>query len=128
MRIAVHPVTDDERRRTLEAALVACKGADRSSRELDAGIALAVFPSLAELTSIEAGVWRQADGTHARALRYSSSREAAASIVPPGCWIESGPGRPRVAGPAGEWDGSHEVRAIALCIAALSARIGEANK
>lgn len=126
MTASLQPVAERRPHSTLEAALRACKRADRPSRELDAGIALALFPSLADLVPLEPGVWQQADGSHARALRYSSSWEAAASIVPRGCWIENGPDGPRVAGPTGEWNGDHEARVIALCIAALAARLGEA--
>lgn len=111
----------------LEAAIIACKRTDRSTRVLDAEIASALFPALSDLVPIEAGIWRHQDGSHVRALRYSSSWAAAASIVPAGCWIEEGPRGPRVCGPEHDWDGHHEMRAIALCIAALGARIGEAN-
>lgn len=111
----------------LETAMAACRHAERPARILDAEIALALFPSLRALVPVDAGIWRQEDGSHVRALRYSQSWQAAASIVPAGCWIEPGPDGPRVCGPHGDFGGTHEMRAIALCIAALGARIGEAN-
>ena len=112
-------------RSSIEAVIQSCKRAETPTRELDAEIALALFPSLRALAPIAPGIWQNTDGSHVRALRYSSSWAAAATIVPPGCWIEAGSAGPRVAGPGGEWDGVHEMRAIALSIAALGARIGE---
>lgn len=127
MMAGVLPLSARASHAALETAMASCRQAERPARGLDAEIALALFPSLRDLVPVEAGIWRQEDGSHVRALRYSESWQAAASIVPAGCWIEAGSHGPRVCGPHGDWDGTHEMRAIALCIAALGARIGEAN-
>jgi hypothetical protein len=74
------------------------------------------------------GVWRHADGSRVLALRYTSSRPAATSLMPPGWWIESSAGYVTVVGPSGNAFGAHPVDAIALCIAALRARIVEASR
>ncbi|WP_395336886.1 hypothetical protein WBP06_20905 [Novosphingobium sp. BL-8H] len=42
----------------LEAAIRACKHARQPARDLDAEIALALFPSLRELSPVEPGIWR----------------------------------------------------------------------
>lgn len=102
----------------LASALAACRVASAPSRELDAQIALAVFPALRTLHSIEPGVWRQDDGLRVRALLYTAARRAAATLVPQGCWIETDK--------RGNWVGAHPVKAIALCIAALDAMLVEA--
>jgi hypothetical protein len=109
----------------LAAAIAACQRAVAPSRALDSRIALAVFPALCELSVVDVGIWTHADGTRARALRYSTSRTAATTLVPPGCWIEPGERGNKVAGAHGEWAGTHAIGAIALCIAALSAKIAE---
>lgn len=110
---------------TLVDAIAACERAAGPDRALDGRIALAVFPALADLPMIGPGVWRHEDGSRVRALRYSANRAAAATLVPPGCWIEGGDDRAIVvAGPNGVWSGAHEVAAIALCLAALRARSG----
>jgi hypothetical protein len=109
----------------LAAAIAAGQRAVAPSRALDSRIALAVFPALCELSVVEEGIWTHADGTRARALRYSTSRTAATTLVPPGCWIEPVERGAIVAGAHGEWAGIHEIDAIALCIAALSAKIAE---
>jgi hypothetical protein len=127
MIAGVLPLSARAPQAAFEIAMAFCKEAERPARVLDAKIALALFPSLRDLAPVEAGIWRQEDGSHVRALRYSQSWQAAASIVPAGCWIEAGPDGPRVCCPHGDFDGTHEMRAIALCIAALGARIGEAN-
>ena len=67
----------------LKAAIAACVGATVPNRGLDARISLAVFPGLGDLPRVGPGVWRQIDGTHARALRYSALQSAAATLVPP---------------------------------------------
>lgn len=105
------------------AAIAACRAADAPSRDLDARIARAVFPALAALPPVEPGVWQGEDGGRVRALRYTGSRSAAATLVPPGCWIDAGGSAVTVAGAEGEWTGTHPVEAIALCIAALRARL-----
>lgn len=109
----------------LRTAIAACVCASVPDRELDSQIALAVFPGLAELPLVGPGVWRQNDGTHARALRYSASRSAAETLVPTGCWIETHAGGMHVHGENGTWTGTHRVQAIAICLAALRARLGE---
>src|SRR3546814_8870376 len=66
----------------------------------------------------------RSDGTRVRALRYSASHAAATALVPAGCWLEDqGNGAARVCGADGEWEGIHSVKEIAICIAALKARI-----
>lgn len=106
------------------AAIAACRAADAPSRDLDARIARAVFPALAALPLVEPGVWQGEDGGRVRALRYTGARSAAATLVPPGCWIEAGGAEEIiVAGAEGEWTGAHTVEPIALCIAALRARL-----
>lgn len=92
------------------------------SRELDAAIARLIFPALAELQVLEHGIWLHHDGSRVRALYYTRYREAAATLVPAGCWIESYGRESVVAGPAGTWSGYHEQQPIALCLAALRAR------
>jgi hypothetical protein len=73
---------------------------------------------------LDTAVWRHEDGTRVRALRYSGSRSAATTLVPAGCWLEDGgKGIARVCGPEGKWEGIHAVGEIAICIAALKARI-----
>lgn len=111
----------------LADALAACRVAGASSRELDARIALAIFPALRTLCPIEPGVWRQDDGNRVRALLYSAARRAAATLVPQGCWIETNKRGTVVLGEYGNWVGAHPVEAIALCIAALDARLAEVS-
>lgn len=110
----------------LAVAIAACQRAITPSRVLDGEIALAVFPALIELPRIEAGIWSQADGTRVRALRYSEACSAAATLVPPGFWIEKDGAHSIVAGAQGSWAGDHAHGAISLCIAALSARVAGA--
>ncbi len=109
----------------LRAAIRACEAARAPDRALDALIAVAVFPALAGLAAIDEAVWRHDDGSRVRALRYSDSRTAAATLVPPGHWIEAADDGIAVVGDAGEWRGAHDVEAIALCLAALHARLAE---
>lgn len=109
----------------LAAAIATCQRALGPSRALDSQIALAVFPGLRELAVVKEGIWTHADGTRVRALRYSASRTAATTLVPPGCWIEPDERGAIVAGAHGEWADNHQIDAIALCIAALSAKIAE---
>ncbi|AKM11531.1 hypothetical protein AB433_04460 [Croceicoccus naphthovorans] len=111
-------------RSALNAAVRACAGASAADRQLDAIIASAVFPALTSLPALDTAVWRHNDGTRVRALRYSGSRAAATTLVPAGCWLEDGvSGIARVCGADGERDGIHAVGEIAICIAALKARI-----
>lgn len=109
----------------LKAAIAACVGATVPNRGLDARISLAVFPGLGDLPRVGPGVWRQIDGTHARALRYSALQSAAATLVPPGCWIETHGREIHVHGESGAWVGIHGIQTIAICIAALKARLHE---
>lgn len=109
----------------MSAAITACMCADAPGRNLDSLIAAAVFPALAELPMIAVGIWRQYDGTHARALRYSGSRSAAMTLVPAGYWIETYGNDVHVCGERGEWIGTHRIDAIAICIAALKARLSD---
>ena len=110
---------------SLTDAIAACERATGPDRELDSRIALAVFPALTDLPMLDPGVWRHADGSRVRALLYSATRAAAATLAPPGCWIESAEGDRAavIAGPDGSWTGTHESEAIALCLAALRARL-----
>nr|WP_047166761.1 hypothetical protein [Sphingomonas sp. Y57] len=105
------------------SAIVGCRAAAAPSRELDARIAVVMFPALAALSPVEPGVWQDEDGGRVRALRYTGVWSAAATLVPAGCWIEKGGPAVTVAGAAGEWTGSHPIEPIALCIAALRARL-----
>src|SRR3546814_20183510 len=74
--------------RCLLSTADACEAARVADRRLDVRIALAIFPGLRELSQIEAAVWHHPDGSRVRALRYSSSVSAAATLVPPGHWLE----------------------------------------
>src|SRR3546814_11655691 len=74
--------------RCLLSTADACEAARVADRRLDVRIALAIFPGLRELSQIEAAVWHHPDGSQVRALRYSSSVSAAATLVPPGHWLE----------------------------------------
>lgn len=104
------------------AAMAACARAIRGDRQLDAMIAMAVFPGLAELRELGGGVWQHPDGSRVRALRYSSSATAARTLVPPGHWIETTGSGVIIAGAEGAWSGRHPIEAIAICLAALRAR------
>lgn len=110
---------------SLVDAISACKGASEPDRDIDARIALAVFPALRSLTVIAPGVWLQDDGNHVRALLYTATCRAAAMLVPSGYWIEAGPQGTTVVGELGQWTAHHPVEAIALCMAALDARRAE---
>src|SRR3546814_5599772 len=80
--------------------------------------------ALCSLPVLDTAIWRHEDGTRVRALRYSASHAAATALVPAGCWLEDqGNGAARVCGADGEWEGIHSVKEIAICIAALKARI-----
>ena len=123
-RLSVRNTQSDKT--ALAAAIAACRRTAAPSRHLDAQIALAVFPALAGLPTVDEAIWLQEDGTRVRALRYSTARTAATTLVPSGCWIDTDTRGSIVCGAHGEWTGAHEIEAIALCIAALSARIAEA--
>ena len=112
----------------LADAIRACQRAAAPGRALDAYIACAVFPALGELAIVGLGIWLHPDGIRVRALRYSASCTAATTLVPPGCWIEPSRSRTIVAGAQGEWAGTHQIDALALCIAALGARIAAATQ
>ncbi|AMK23052.1 hypothetical protein GG804_18605 [Sphingomonas histidinilytica] len=111
----------------LMGAIAACENALSPSRPLDALIAVGVFPGLAELPQIEVGVWLHPDGSRVRALRYTGSHTAAATLVPPGYWIDSRARGIAVACARGEWMEDHPVEEIALCLAALRARLHESR-
>lgn len=111
---------------TFGGVIAECRDATGPDRALDAKIALAVFPALADLPTAEAAIWLQEDGTRVRALRYSATIEAASSLVPAGCWVDYAEDRITVSGPTGQWSGAHRLEVIALCIAALEARSAEA--
>ncbi len=110
----------------LQEAIAACRAARAPDRTLDTRIALAVFPGLEALRPVEIGIWAQEDGSRVRALRYSASTAVAATLVPAGHWVEDDPRGVRVCGARGHWIGFHKNGAIALCIAALEARMAEA--
>lgn len=125
MTLANGPSLETRERTILVDALHLCQMSDGPSRILDMDIAFAIFPGLRDLPLIHVGVWQHPDGSRVRALRYSSSEAAASTLVPSGYWVlSSGPGMV-VMGPAGEWESDNQVRAIALCVAALQARIAE---
>lgn len=107
----------------LRSAIDACKRATAPDRLVDALIAVAVFPALAALPAIAPGIWRREAGSHARALRYSGSRMAAATLVPGGCWMEGHGTGVRVCGAVREWTSEHEYEPLAICIGALRARL-----
>jgi hypothetical protein len=112
-------------RQAMERVIETCRNATGPDRALAARIALAAFPALADLEQVGPAIWRQRDGTRVRAMRYSTSIGAASSLVPAGCWVEAADGRVTVFGPTGEWTGTHRLEAVALCIAALTARAAE---
>lgn len=122
MTAAAPPLCGDGAQSGISDAILACEAAPGPSRTLDACIARAVFPALTDLPSLDEGVWQHEDGSRVRALRYSASRAAAATLVPPGCWIEPCESGTRIVGPDGAWTGSHAEEPIALCLAALRAR------
>ena len=68
-----------------------CEAANAANRELDGRIARTIFPGLADLEELGIAVWRHADGSRVRALRYSGEKAAAATLVPPGHWMERDP-------------------------------------
>ena len=68
-----------------------CDVAAAADRELDARIACAVFPGLVHLARLDIAVWSHDDGSRIRALRYTGEQAAAATLVPPGHWIEADP-------------------------------------
>lgn len=117
----------DRRVDCLNAVASACESASSDDRALDALIALAVFPGLAGLARVEAGVWLHADGARIRALRYTSDRTAAATLVPGGHWIEIDPANFHRAWIHGPLSGSscsalNPLPALALTAAALRAQ------
>jgi hypothetical protein len=57
-------------------------------RQLDARIAVAIFPALGDLPRIDEAVWQHPDGSRVRAPRYTYTRAAASTLVPPGHWLE----------------------------------------
>ncbi len=122
---SVRDAASAKRAELLAAAIAACQSSPASSRSLDAEIARAIFAGLADLAVIEQGVWQHGDGSRVRALHYSSQERAAATLVPMGGWMERA-GRAAIVHTAdGHWAGDHAVEPIALCIAALSARLSQ---
>ena len=120
-------VASDQRIDRLHAAASACDRASVADRALDAKIALAVFPDLAGLRSIETGVWLHAEGARIRALRYTSNWTAASTLVPAGHWIETDPVFPDrvwVCGPhpRSSFSALNMLPALALAAAALRAQ------
>lgn len=104
-----------------------CERLASPSRELDAKIAVAVFPALADLPALAPGIWRHEDGSRIRALRYSSSWSAAATLPAAGHWIDVDQNTVRVSGPNGVWTASHPDKTIALCLASLLSRAVESG-
>jgi hypothetical protein len=119
------PQLDPDRREValMSRAIKACMLATAASRGLDATICAAAFPSLAEMEELEPGIWRGSNGERVRALRYSRIWKAAATLVPAGCWIEHDCDDVVVCGPDGEARGTHDIFPIALCLAAMRARV-----
>jgi hypothetical protein len=112
----------------LHQLAVMCDNARRQSRDVDIRIALAIFPALRLLVRVQPGVWARPNGSHERALRYSSSTAAAMTLVPEDHWIECNPragGRIEILGPGDAgvvgW-GSNDHFPLAACAAALRAR------
>jgi hypothetical protein len=105
-----------------------CIAAGEPSRELDAKIAMGIFPDLRKLVMLTPGVWVHPDGGRVRALRYSGSFSAASSLVPAGKWFEeeAGPRHTfsvhshRLSQPP--VSATHGIAALALAAAALLAR------
>ena len=107
----------------LSRAINACMLATAASRDLDATICTAAFPALAQMEELEPGIWRGDNGERVRALRYSRIWKAAATLVPAGFWIEHDCGDVIVHGSDGEARGNHDILPIALCLAAMRARV-----
>lgn len=116
-------VSDD----ALLHAIHECERSHGPSRELDAKIAIAVFPALAELPELGPGIWQNADGSRVRALHYSSVWKAAATLPPAGHWIDKDEGLVSVSGPDGVWTAHHPNQTIALCLASLRSRAADEN-
>jgi hypothetical protein len=111
----LHPLMD---------AAEACETSGGPDRGLDARIALAVFPALHDLPQLGIAVWQHPDGSRIRALRYSFTPTAAATLVPAGHWLEQDPiaaHRMWVYGPCSGAAASarHPVPALAISAAAL---------
>ncbi|MDE1918413.1 MAG: hypothetical protein KGJ57_17800 [Sphingomonadales bacterium] len=114
-------------RRELHEIVHLCEIATVADRELDARIALAIFPRLAVLEKIGVGVWRHSDGSRIRALRYSADETAAASLLPAGHWLEADPDaldRVWVYGPCSgdEVSARHVSKALAIAAACMHMR------
>lgn len=98
-------------------------------RELDARIAVEIFPSIRGLEESAPGIWINPEGGRVRALRYSASAASASTLVPAGHWIEQKKcgawhsvriQAPRISSPATE--AAHAIQALAIAAAALRAR------
>lgn len=107
----------------LRSAIASCLAAAAPSRELDAAIGKAIFPALADLEELAPGIWRQQDGSRVRALNYTRTWSSAASLVPAGCWIEHDCLDVIVMSARDASRGTHDILTIALCVAALRARM-----
>jgi hypothetical protein len=95
-------------------------------RQLDARIAVAMFPALVDLPRIEEAVWLHHDGSRVRALRYTFAIAAATTLIPPGHWLERDlevRGRFLICGPEADDKVSaiNPHPALAVCAAALRA-------
>jgi len=124
---APRPATTGTALAPLRSAIASCLAATAPSRELDAAIGKSIFPALADLEELEPGIWRQQDGSRVRALNYSRTWSAAATLVPPGCWIEHDCLDVIVMGAEVRSWGTHDILTIALCLAALRARMRAAD-
>lgn len=111
----------------LRGAIATCLAATAPSRELDAAIGKAIFPALADLEELEPGIWCQQDGSRVRALNYTRTWSAAATLVPAGCWIEHDCLDVIIMSAGGTSRGTHDILPIALCLAALRARMRTAD-
>jgi len=95
-------------------------------RQLDARIAVAVFPALGDLPRIDEAVWLHRDGSRVRALRYTFAIAAATTLIPSGNWLEQDievRGRYWIYGPGADDKVSaiNSLPALAVCAAALRA-------
>lgn len=102
-----------------------CDIAIGPSRELDAQIALALYPALLTLDEVECGVWLGPKGSPITAPRYSFCSTAAGSLVPDGCQLTSTAKRPiEIVSPHGGAPigaGYHRDETLAILAAALRA-------
>lgn len=107
----------------IQAAIDACRASKSPNRWLDSQVARAIFPDLAVMQELKAGIWQNADGSQMTARRYSSSVAAAMTLVPSGYRLEDSGSYFIVVGESGSSRGRHRYLAIGLCIAALRCRL-----